>query len=173
MGRSGQVVGGLDGPFPPGEGEVASVLAGRVRVVMVRLARQLRREDPPGLTVSLYSALATIAGRGELAIGEVAEAERLPSSAATRLVDRLEEEGLVERRRNRRDRRGVNVAATAAGVAVVAEHRRQGNVWLAGRLARLSGPQLTAVAEAVGLLEGLLDGEAGEEGSQVMAGSAR
>ena len=57
----------------------------------------------------------------------------------------------------------MNVAATAEGQAVVEEQRRQGNAWLAGRLPRLSGPQLATLADAVGPLEALVgDDEEGD-----------
>ncbi len=132
------------------------LLAGEIRTVVVRLARQLRRQDLRGLTVTLYSALVTVAAASELPIGTLAEAERLPSSAATRIADRLEEEGLVERRRNPNDRRGVNLAITPAGRAVVDELRATHNAWLAARLERLSDSERATLAEAAGLLGALL-----------------
>ncbi|MBO0816924.1 MAG: hypothetical protein J2P30_17505, partial [Actinobacteria bacterium] len=38
-----------------------AALADRLRLGLVRLSRQLRRQDPPGLSVTLYSALAAVA----------------------------------------------------------------------------------------------------------------
>ncbi|MBO0776216.1 MAG: MarR family transcriptional regulator, partial [Actinobacteria bacterium] len=130
-----------------------AVLADRLRLALVRLGRELRRQDPPGLSIALYSALATLADRGELAIGELAEAEGVPSSAATRIADRLEEAGCVARRPNPRDRRGVNLALTAAGRRLVASRRVRGNAWLASRLAELPRPQRETLAEALGVLD--------------------
>lgn len=129
------------------------VLADRLRLTMVRLGRQLRRDDPPGLTVTLYSALAVIADHGELAIGELAEAEGLPSSAATRIGDRLEAAGWVVRRANPHDRRSVILAITAAGRRLVAERRARGNAWLAARLAQLPLAKRQALADALNLLD--------------------
>jgi DNA-binding MarR family transcriptional regulator len=128
-------------------------LASRLRVAMTHLGRQLRHQDPPGMSATQHLALATIAKRGEMAIGDLAEAERLPSSAATRLADRLEEAGLVARKRDPNDRRGVLVTITEAGRRVMEERRRLGNAWLAGRLSRLSPAQLASLAEALGLIE--------------------
>lgn len=143
---------------PGGPGDPAA-LADRLRVTMVRLGRRLRRQDPPGLNITLYSALATVADHGELAIGELADAEHLPSSAATRIADRLEEAGCVARRPNSQDRRGVNLSITAEGRRLVEERRGQGSAWLADRLARLTLPQHRTLSEALGLLEGLVPGE--------------
>ncbi len=130
-----------------------AVLADRLRLALVRLGRELRRQDPPGLSVTLYSALATIADRGELAIGELAEAEGVPPSAATRIADRLEEMGQVARQPNPRDRRGVNLSITAEGRCLVDNRRARGNAWLASRLAELTPAQRSTLAEALGLLE--------------------
>lgn len=138
---------------------MAPAVADRLRLVMVRLARQLRRNDPAGPTIALYAALATLADRGELAVGELARVERLPSSAATRLADQLEEAGLAVRRRSAQDRRSVFLTATAKGRRLVDNHRTLGNAWLAERLERLSEPQRCLLAEAMGLLEDLLAGD--------------
>ncbi|MGO8687615.1 MAG: MarR family transcriptional regulator [Candidatus Dormibacteria bacterium] len=130
---------------------------------MIHLGRRLRHQDPHGMTVTQHLALATIAKRGEMAIGDLAEAERLPSSAATRLADRLEEAGLVARRRDPSDRRGVLVTITEEGRRVMDERRRVGNAWLAGRLSRLTPSQLVSLAEALDVIEevALAEGGAG------------
>ena len=140
---------------------VVSAVADRLRMVMIRLARQLRRNDPAGPSMGLYAALATLADHGDMPIGELARVERLPSSAATRLADQLEEAGLAVRRRSVEDRRSVFLAATAEGRGLVDTHRALGNAWLAERLERLSGPQLGVLAEAMGVLEDLLVGDDG------------
>jgi len=139
-------------PSDPGASAPAQ-LASRLRVAMTHLGRQLRHQDPPGMSATQHLALATIAKRGEMAIGDLAEAERLPSSAATRLADRLEEAGLVTRRRDLNDRRGVLVSITEEGRRVMDERRRLGNAWLAGRLSRLSAAQLASLAAALDVIE--------------------
>jgi DNA-binding MarR family transcriptional regulator len=145
-GGAGAVAGRAAGADPAG-------LAERLRLTFVRLGRQLRRDDPPDLSITLYSALSVVIDHGELAIGELAEAEGVPASAATRIADRLEEAGLVTRRANPRDRRGVNVASTAEGRRLVADRRQRGNAWLAARLAGLTPEQRQALADALGVLE--------------------
>lgn len=130
-----------------------AVLADRLRLALVRLGRELRRQDPPGLSITLYSALATIADRGELAIGELAEAEGVPASAATRIADRLEEGGHIARQPNPRDRRGVNLALTAEGRCLVDDRRTRGNAWLASRLAELTPAQRGTLAETLDVLD--------------------
>ncbi|MHB2023258.1 MAG: MarR family winged helix-turn-helix transcriptional regulator [Mycobacteriales bacterium] len=151
-----------------GSGE-SGELADRLRVILVRAGRQLRRQDPDGLNVTLYSALATIADQGELAIGELASAEYVPSSAATRMADQLEGAGYVTRGPNPHDRRGVILSVTAEGRRVVERRRQHGNVWLARRLARLSPADRSTVTKALDVLEHLMFAD--EERAETTLGS--
>jgi DNA-binding MarR family transcriptional regulator len=140
----------------PGQGEVdLRVLAEGLRVSMIHLSRQLRRHDPSELSITQISGLASVVTHGPLGVGRLAELENLPSSAATRLVDKLEVAGLVERRANPGDRRGVQVVATGAGAALLADYARAGNEWLAERLAALSEPDRTVLERAVAVLRAL------------------
>jgi len=136
-----------------GDPSAPNVLAGRLRLSMVRLARQLRRMDPNELTIAQISALATVVLSGPLGIGHLAEIEGLPSPAATRLADKLEEAGLVARQPNPADRRGVQLVATAEGTELLERRARIGNAWLAEQLSALSSDDRLAVERAVALLE--------------------
>lgn len=131
-------------------------LANDLRVAVGRLTRKLRQQDPPGLTITHYAALATVADRGEMAIGELAEVEHLPSSAATRLADSLERAGYVRRHPNPSDRRGVNLSVTPEGRLVIERRRGQVNEWLAGRLSLMTSDDLTAIARTVELIETMM-----------------
>ena len=131
-------------------------LANDLRVAVGRLTRKLRQQDPPGLTITHYAALATVADRGEMAIGELAEAEHLPSSATTRLADSLERAGYVRRRPNPSDRRGVNLSVTSEGRRVIERRRGQVNEWLAGRLSLMTSDDLAAIARTVELIETMM-----------------
>ncbi len=132
------------------------VLAGRLRLAMVHLARLLRRHDPSELTIAQLSALATVVRAGPLGIGQLANAEGLPSPAVTRLADKLEEAGLVARQANPADRRGVHVVATAKGADLLARRQRTTNTWLAERLGAFGERDRMALERAVALLEALV-----------------
>jgi DNA-binding MarR family transcriptional regulator len=129
------------------------VLADRLRLSMVRLSRQLRRMDPSELTIAQFSALATVVRSGPLGIGHLAEIEGLPSPAATRLGDKLEAAGLVVRRMNPADRRGVQLVATPKGTELLERRAQVGNAWLAGQLSALSKADRLALERAVTVLE--------------------
>ena len=152
----------------------AYTLAGRLRVSMNHLARQIRRRDPSDLTIAKLSALATVVQSGPLSVGQLAELEGLPSPAATRLADKLEEAGLIERRANPEDRRGIHLVAKPSGVELLERRAQVGTTWLAERLACLSESDRRALERAVAVLESLAaerpGGEAIEGGSSVPSG---
>jgi len=79
------------------------------------LERELRRET--GLNLGWYEVLLLLASADEerLRMNELADRLILSRSAATRLVDRLERDGLVERFTCDADRRGMEVTLTDRG----------------------------------------------------------
>jgi DNA-binding MarR family transcriptional regulator len=123
---------------------------------MIRLSRQLRRMDPNDLTIAQFSALATVVRSGPVGIGQLAELEVLPSPAATRLADKLEDAGLVERRANPCDRRGVQLVATAKGTDLLTRRAQVGNAWLAEHLNALDECDRVALERALTVLESFL-----------------
>jgi MarR family transcriptional regulator, 2-MHQ and catechol-resistance regulon repressor len=113
-----------------------------------RLGRLFRRF---GLTSSQYNVLRILRGEGQpLPALEIAARMIQVVPAITGLVDRLEEQGLVERRRSSEDRRVVFVAVTAKALAILkrldeplaALHRS-----LLGHLSRPELRQLSRVLE--------------------------
>ena len=147
------VRGGATSSTPEATGP--QVLAGRLRLSMIRLSRQLRRQDPSELSLAQLSALATVVSGGPLGVGQLAEIEGLPSPAVTRLADKLEEAGLLARQANPADRRGVHLVATPEGAALLARREQVGNAWLAERLGRLGEADRSALERVVALLEAL------------------
>ena len=144
------------------DADAPHVLAARLRLSMVRLSRQLRRMDPSELTITQFSALATVVRNGPLGVGHLAEIEGLPSPAATRLADKLEIAGLVARRMNPADRRGVQLFATPEGTELLERRARIGNAWLAGHVSALCRTDRLALERAVTLLESFATERSGE-----------
>ena len=75
-----------------------------------------------GLTVPQLLILKEVTENGESAIGHVADQVSLSQATVTTIVDRLELQGLVVRRRDTVDRRKVLIAATEAGQTIVARN---------------------------------------------------
>ena len=84
-------------------------------------SRQLARNS--GLTVPQVLCLQAIAGGegGEVTVVSVAQAVGLAPATVSRILDRLEQAGLVTRHRRSRDRRKVCLELTAAARAQIAE----------------------------------------------------
>ena len=81
------------------------------------------RLKPHGLTPTLYNVLRILRGAGAdgLCRSEVTERMLTPVPDATRLLDRLEQAGLVARDRNTDDRRFVTARITKLGLRKLSE----------------------------------------------------
>lgn len=132
--------------------------AARLRLSTARLARQLRQQAGGGLSPSQQSALASIDGHGPLTLGRLARLEQVAPPTITKVVAKLEEDGLVGREVDGTDRRVVRVEITPAGRRRLAHARGRRNAWLAGRLRDLRATDPTALPRleaALPLLEAL------------------
>jgi DNA-binding MarR family transcriptional regulator len=138
-----------------------SELAARLRLAITRTARRLRQEAGTDLSPSQTAALATIEGHGPLTPSELATLERVQRPTATRIVARLEKEGLVERAADPADGRSFLVSASPRGRALLAKLRTRKNAYLARRLRDLDSADLAALARAAQVLERIQDGERG------------
>ena len=123
-------------------GTVAPEIVERLRLVIARLARLLRQQDDSGLGPTITAALSTVNKHGPLTLGELAASERVAPPTITKVVDKMEGAGLVERRPHSVDRRISLVSITAAGTA---------------RLDELAGDDLALLAEATAVLERIVD----------------
>lgn len=136
-------------------------LASRLRIAITRTARRLRQESSAGLSPSLTSALITIDRHGPLTPSKLAEVERIQRPTATRLIARLEADGLVERSADPRDARSRLIGPTRAGTRKLAGIRTRKNAYLARRLKKLSPEELRTLEAAAEILERMLgDGRA-------------
>jgi DNA-binding MarR family transcriptional regulator len=84
-------------------------------VLYQELERRLVKSQ--GMTISTYDVLLRLswAGAGGLRMSELANQAMKTSGGLTRLVDRLERDGLIARTRSANDLRGYEVRATPAG----------------------------------------------------------
>ncbi len=100
-----------------------------------------------GLTLQQHQALLVIIGypgREQVSIGELAERLQIMHHSAVGLVNRLEEQGFVERKQNQEDRRQVLIGLTGKGVkmleSLASMHRQE---------LRHLGPQLCVMLEKI------------------------
>ncbi len=74
-----------------------------------------------GLTGPQLAVIKMLEPVGKLSLSELSWKIRARNSTVTGIIDRMEREGLVERRRSEEDRRVVNIVLTAAGENLAAE----------------------------------------------------
>jgi DNA-binding MarR family transcriptional regulator len=103
------------------------------------------------LPLSSYEVLLTLASapEGEMRMSEIAVSVLLSRSGLTRLVDRLERDGLLERRECATDKRGANAAITEEGRRRFQEARQTHLAGVRARfLDRLGEDELRRLGEA-------------------------
>jgi DNA-binding MarR family transcriptional regulator len=131
-------------------------IAARLRLSATRLARRLRQESGAGLSPSQQSALAVIANHGPLTLGALAEHERVAPPSITKVVSKLESDGLVTRAPDPTDRRVCRVAISPTGEALLEESRRRKTAWLTARISQLDADGQRRLADALDVLDELI-----------------
>ncbi len=127
----------------------------QVHEAFSRLARRLRALDlPHGLTNERLSTLATIGAHEPISVSALAEAEIVSLPTMSRMVAKLEVEGLVKRREDKVDGRGVLVSTTAKGRAPYQRATQQSLTHLQGTLSTLKPEQLAAIHTLLSSLGG-------------------
>jgi DNA-binding MarR family transcriptional regulator len=139
---------------PPTPDDTAE-LAGRLRLAVTRLARQLRQTSDSDLSPTQGSVLATVGASGPLTLGELAELERVASPTITKVIGLLHEKGLVDKITDPADRRFVRVQLTTEGEALLARTRARKTAWLARQLQDLSPDEVERLVAAADVLEHL------------------
>jgi DNA-binding MarR family transcriptional regulator len=134
-------------------------LAVRLRLAVTRTARRLRQEASAGLSPSQGAMLATIERHGPLTPSELALRERVQRPTVTRMLARLEADGIVQRAADPADGRSFLVSLTPAGRTLLDEVRTRKDAYLASRLNELDDEERAALDRAATVLEQLLEGD--------------
>jgi len=128
--------------------------ADRLHSAAIHLLRQVRQLDPvTGLTAPRLSALSVIVFAGPLTLRALAAAEQVRPPTMSRIVDALEDEGLVVRESSATDHREVQISATPTGQRVLDEGRRRRTAKLARLLAALPSEDLATLHRAANILD--------------------
>lgn len=133
-------------------------LAEELRPVVLRLARNLRREtEALGVTSHQVTLLWLVRNRPGLSLRELAEEEGISAPSLSGHVDRLEAAGLLRRVRESGDRRRVELELTTTGRALLKRVRARRTSWLADRLEKLSEDERMSIEAALPALGALLE----------------
>lgn len=134
-----------------------TLLANRLRPVLLQLNRQLRREiHSLGVTGGQVSLLVQIKYRPGIGIRELAALERMSVPGMSKFISRLEEAGLIQRAAVEGDQRRVGLTLTAAGQKVLRSVKSKRTAWLSARLRDLDPDDLEAIDAAIEPLAHLL-----------------
>lgn len=132
-------------------------VAERLRPVLLRLARELRKEtEALGVTSRQVTLLWLVRERPGLTLRELAALEHISAPSLSGHIDRLETSGLLERVRSQEDRRRVGLRLTPAGSQLLRRVRARRTTWLVERLGELDPEQIDAVERAIEPLASLL-----------------
>jgi DNA-binding MarR family transcriptional regulator len=129
--------------------------AARLRLVMMRLARALRKQGTTALSPSQVSALASVDEYGPLRISALAALESVGAPVATRVVASLEELGLLTRTDDPEDKRASLVELSTHGQGVLSALWSERTIGLSSRMERLTPAERTRVELALPALEKL------------------
>jgi len=133
-------------------------VASELRPVLLRLARELRKEtEQLGITARQATLLWLVKRSPGLSLAELAAEEGISPPALSGHVDRLERAGLIERVRSTEDRRRVGLRLTDEGARVMRNIRARRTTWLAERLRVLDPHELAAVDAAMPALQKLIE----------------
>ena len=128
-------------------------VADRLHSAAIRLLRAVRIvDDETGLTAPKLSALSVLVFGGPKSLTALAQAEQVTSATMSKLVSDLEGEGLVAKRTNHADRRGLLIEATAQGRALFQEGRRRRLEHLRKRVSKLSAGERERLRDAAELM---------------------
>lgn len=122
---------------------------------VARLARRLRVEtsEHGAPSPAALGLLATLYREGAMPGVALAAAEGLKPQSLTRLVARLEKDGLIERTPDPADRRNLVIALTAAGRRALRDRMRQRRRWLSDAIdERLDADERAVLLAAAPLL---------------------
>ena len=132
-------------------------LAAELRLVVMRLARRLRQQAPADVTPSMLSALTVVERLGPITLGDLAGFERVRPPTMTRIVARLEEDGLVEREPDESDGRVTRLRLSSAGRKLISKNRTRKDAYLADRLEQLSPRERSRLQGGIEVIQRLLD----------------
>jgi DNA-binding MarR family transcriptional regulator len=132
-------------------------IADQLHSAAIHLLRKLRKEDEgTGLNAPRLSALSVIVFGTPITLGDLAAAEQVRPPTMTRIVNALEEQGLVLKRQNATDARSTLLSPTPAGKKLLREGRARRVHALAKQITALSNKQRSTLQEAADILKDVI-----------------
>lgn len=134
-------------------------IAGRLRIAAGRMARgAIAQSRLDGMTPSRLATLAVLEADGPMRAGALAERAGISAPTTSRLVDCLEDRGLIVRATDPDDHRAIRVSLSPAGAAALHGVRELEAGLLAARIADLDPAARAALLAALPVIEQLAAG---------------
>jgi DNA-binding MarR family transcriptional regulator len=142
---------GLEDPAEPGQRAAltAAIISDSNAIAARQRCAVARRLHRRGISMTHLHVLWALREHGDLSVTRLADVLGVAVPNATGLVDRMEQRGLVERDRDRTDRRVVIIRPTEAGIAAAEEIDGWRTDLLVRLLDRLDTDQLERIAGAI------------------------
>lgn len=132
-------------------------------VKQVELAARSRLDDivrPGGMTALQYTALTVLERHADMSSAQLARHSFVTAQSMADLIGALEARGLIERHRDRTDRRRLVVALTAEGHALLDRYREEVAALEASMVAGLSPDEVAMLRRALNTCRANLAGKA-------------
>lgn len=135
-------------PFPRRSAEALLSVLRTAAILEHQMGEALK---PHGITMTQYNVLRILRGAGANGLCGREVGERMVSNVpdVSRLLDRMEEIGLIQRERNEADRRHVTARITPKGLDVVARATPRLDAVERVRFGHIGGNRLEAVIDAL------------------------
>jgi DNA-binding MarR family transcriptional regulator len=133
------------------------IAADQLHSAAVHLLRWLRRTDAAsGLNAPRLSALSVIVFGGPVTLGNLAEAEQVRPPTMTRIVNALEAQGLVTKKRIESDLRTIHISSTMKGKKVLIAGRNRRIHRLANQIGALDASERETLQSAIALMKKMI-----------------
>jgi len=134
----------------------SELLADQLHSAAIHLLRKLRKaDDCSGLNAPRLSALSVIVFAGPITLGALARAEQVRPPTMTRIVNALEQQGLVRKEKRQSDRRNVYLCSTTKGKRLMMTGRNRRTQELANEIESLSEQEQAALQSAAAVMRKL------------------
>jgi len=120
-------------------------------------SRTLRHEfhdlmQDSGFTLPQLSVISVLTKNGEQKVSDISEKMGLSNSTVSGILDRLEQKGIIERKRNKDDRRVVKIYLVKGSQQICREFHRKREEYFAHLLKKLSEQEISDIIKGLEIL---------------------
>ncbi len=105
-----------------------------------------------GFTLPQLSVISILAKNGEQKVSDISEKMGLSDSTVSGILDRLEQKGIIERKRDKDDRRVVKIYLIKGSQPICREFHRKREKYFAGLLKMLSEQEINDIIKGLEIL---------------------